>query len=176
MHVFQAIRNVFVSPGFERRKVIWGYCDEITRPAAAFALESVSPHHIQCCAIFGHSWGRLDRLGDIVVNDALLVCLGGIWGFTWMNLGSSFFVKWWSLKGSQLHTRVATKIEHTYFIQWRVQGLYIYTDTVTRHQPVRDSLTFNGKPNCQRKKFAAHRDSGLKTNSDRMGRYQNMLP
>ena len=33
---------------------------------------------------------RLDRLGEIVVTDALLVCFGGIQGFTWMNLGSSF--------------------------------------------------------------------------------------
>ena len=38
--LFQAIRNSFVSTGFERRQVIFGYCDKITRPAA-FALESV---------------------------------------------------------------------------------------------------------------------------------------
>ena len=32
------------------------------------------------------------RQSDIVVNDALLVCLGGIQGFTWLNLGSSFLL------------------------------------------------------------------------------------
>ena len=48
----------------------------------------ISPH-----AVLYYFWSqlmRLDRLGDIVVTDALLVCLGGIQGFTWMNLGSSF--------------------------------------------------------------------------------------
>ena len=79
MRLFQAIRNVFVSPGFERH-----YCDKIIR-LAAFALETASLHYIQCCSIFGHRW-----LGDIVINDALLVCFGSIQGFTWMNLGSSF--------------------------------------------------------------------------------------
>ena len=85
----KAIINSFLPPSFERRQVIFGYCDEITRPAA-FALES--EHHLTTfsAVLFWSQLRCLNRLGDIALNGALLVCLSGIQGFTCMNLGSSF--------------------------------------------------------------------------------------
>ena len=54
-----------------------------------------------------------DRQGDIVVSvsDALLVCLGDIPGFTWMNFGNSFLSTHMMKieKVADFHTPVTTK-------------------------------------------------------------------
>ena len=80
----------------------------------------ISPHSLLC--YFRSQLRCPDRLGDIVVRDALLVCLGSVQCFTWMNSGSSFCqtvkIEWVTITHLGCH-----ETEHTYFIWSLVQGL-----------------------------------------------------
>ena len=77
------------------RKITW-FClalrgtqlllDSVTKSLGLLRLPW-SQHHFTTfsAVLFLVTARHLDRLGDIVINDASLVCLGGIQGFTWMN-------------------------------------------------------------------------------------------
>ena len=68
--------------------------------------------------------------------------------------GQQLSVKWWKLKGSQIYTQVATKPSTpTLFSDvYRVINTQHCNQTSTNQIYI--SLTFNGKPNCQRWNFA----------------------
>ena len=70
------------------------------------------------------------------------------------------------------HTRVATTPSWptSFSPVPRSRTQTSHKDTAIMLQPIRDSLTFNEKPWCQKWRFDARRDSFLKTNSDWMGR------
>ena len=105
IHLFQAIRNLFISPGFERQKVIVGYCDEICVCLTAFSA-------VLFLVIAEVPWQT-----EWYCRKWCNICLFGQYTRIYLDeFGQQFSVKWWKLKRSQLHTQVTTKPStHTLF-------------------------------------------------------------
>ena len=99
---------------------------------------------------------RLDRLGEIVVTDALLVLYWFVWAVYLDEFGQHFSVTQMmkiERVTDELHTRVATKLSTptSFGDVYRVYNLYtVHNATATRCELIGDSQTFKGKPNCQR--------------------------